>query len=149
MKFYLVWGAGCYTHWTSCNSSARSRLEGNGICTGFAGKKGLIIYTCCFLFLPPSPSELRQRHVTSRPPVPVTPNLAVAARPPPGPTAPTALISAPGGPPERNLSSTSQHHNLPRRNATPTGSPFPGVAEWYTRLVLCFVIKSWGSLKQH
>ncbi|KAK3569219.1 hypothetical protein QTP86_026536 [Hemibagrus guttatus] len=70
--------------------------------------------------------ELRQRHVTPHPPVPVTPNLAVAARPPPGPTAPPALISAPGGPPERNLS-TSQHHNLPRRNATPTGSPFLGV----------------------
>ncbi|XP_034160684.1 endoplasmic reticulum junction formation protein lunapark-A isoform X3 [Pangasianodon hypophthalmus] len=71
--------------------------------------------------------ELRQRHVTPRPPVPVTPNLAVAARPPPGPSAPPALISAPGGPPERNLSSSAQHHNLLRRNATPTGSPAPGV----------------------
>ncbi|GAA6108094.1 endoplasmic reticulum junction formation protein lunapark-A [Tachysurus ichikawai] len=71
--------------------------------------------------------ELRQRHVTPRPPVPVTPNLAVATRPPPGPTAPPALISAPGGPPERNLSTSSQHHNLLRRNATPTGSPSPGV----------------------
>lgn len=71
--------------------------------------------------------ELRQRHVTPRPPVPVTPNLAVAARPPPGPTAPPALISAPGGPPERNLSTSAQHHNLLRRIATPTGSPALGV----------------------
>lgn len=61
-----------------------------------------------------------------RPPVPVTPNLAVAARPPSGPTAPTGVISAPGGPPEKNLSS-SQHHNLLRRNATPTGSPSQGM----------------------
>lgn len=75
------------------------------------------------------PSELRQRHVTPRPPVPVTPNLAVAARPPPGPTAPPALISAPGGPPERNLSTSGQHHNLLRRSATPTGSPAAGVGE--------------------
>ncbi|TSM68871.1 Protein lunapark-A [Bagarius yarrelli] len=70
--------------------------------------------------------ELRQRHVIHRPPVPVTPNLAVAARPPPGPTATSGLISAPGGPPEKNLSS-SQHHNLLRRNATPTGSPTQGM----------------------
>ncbi|XP_060786025.1 endoplasmic reticulum junction formation protein lunapark-A isoform X2 [Neoarius graeffei] len=71
--------------------------------------------------------ELRQRHVTPRPPVPVTPNLAVASRPPPGPTAPPALISAPGGPPEKNLSASAQHQNLLRRNATPTGSPVAGV----------------------
>ncbi|KAM9486506.1 endoplasmic reticulum junction formation protein lunapark-A isoform 2-T3 [Clarias gariepinus] len=71
--------------------------------------------------------ELRQRHMTPRPPVPVTPHLAVVARPPPGPTATAALISAPGGPPERNLSTSAQHHILLRRNATPTGSPAPGV----------------------
>lgn len=78
---------------------------------------------------PPAHTELRQRHVTPRPPVPVTPNLAVVARPPPGPTAPPALISAPGGPPERNLSTSAQNHNLLRRNATPTGPPSPGVGK--------------------
>ncbi|KAF7709573.1 endoplasmic reticulum junction formation protein lunapark-A isoform X2 [Silurus meridionalis] len=71
--------------------------------------------------------DLRQRHVTPRPPVPVTPNPVVAARPPTGTTAAPALISAPGGPPERNLSTSGQQHNLLRRNASPTGSPTSGI----------------------
>ncbi|KAL7865610.1 hypothetical protein SRHO_G00108570 [Serrasalmus rhombeus] len=74
--------------------------------------------------------ELRQRHVTPRAPVAVTPIPAAAARPPPAPTAPAAtpaLISAPGGPPERSLSAAGAHHNLMRRPATPTGTPVPGM----------------------
>ncbi|KAI4893467.1 hypothetical protein NFI96_012872, partial [Prochilodus magdalenae] len=73
--------------------------------------------------------ELRQRHVTPRVPIAVTPNPA-AARPPPAPTAPTAspaLISAPGGPPERSLSAAGAHHNLMKRPATPTGTPVLGM----------------------
>ncbi|XP_076858942.1 endoplasmic reticulum junction formation protein lunapark-A isoform X2 [Brachyhypopomus gauderio] len=82
--------------------------------------------------------ELRQRHVTPRVPVAMTPNPA-ASRPPPGPAAPAGppgpavpagppgLISAPGGPPERSLSAAAAHHNLMRRPATPTGTPVLGM----------------------
>ncbi|XP_062861682.1 endoplasmic reticulum junction formation protein lunapark-A [Trichomycterus rosablanca] len=70
--------------------------------------------------------ELRQRLVTPRAPVALTPNSA-AARPPSAPAAPPALISAPGGPPERGLSASAQHHILLRRSATPTGTPVPGM----------------------
>uniref|UniRef100_A0A8B9LXP5 Endoplasmic reticulum junction formation protein lunapark n=1 Tax=Astyanax mexicanus TaxID=7994 RepID=A0A8B9LXP5_ASTMX len=74
--------------------------------------------------------ELRQRHVTPHAPVAVTPSPAAAARPPrapAGPTASPALISAPGGPPERSLSAAGAHHNLMRRPATPTGTPVAGM----------------------
>uniref|UniRef100_A0A4W4FC29 Endoplasmic reticulum junction formation protein lunapark n=1 Tax=Electrophorus electricus TaxID=8005 RepID=A0A4W4FC29_ELEEL len=73
--------------------------------------------------------ELRQRHVTPRVPVAMTPNPA-ATRPPPSLAAtsgPPGLISAPGGPPERSLSAAAAHHNLMRRPATPTGTPVQGM----------------------
>ncbi|XP_023859383.1 endoplasmic reticulum junction formation protein lunapark-A isoform X1 [Salvelinus sp. IW2-2015] len=70
--------------------------------------------------------ELRQRHVTPRPPVAVTP---AAARPllAPGAThAGPPLHSAPGGPPERILSSEAAQQSLMKRPMTP-GTPVPGV----------------------
>ncbi|XP_066542523.1 endoplasmic reticulum junction formation protein lunapark-A isoform X2 [Hoplias malabaricus] len=74
--------------------------------------------------------ELRQRHVTPHLPATVTPNPAAAARPPPAPSTPaatSALISAPGGPPERNLTAAGAHQNLIRRLTTPTGTPGMGM----------------------
>uniref|UniRef100_A0A4W5MUC8 Endoplasmic reticulum junction formation protein lunapark n=1 Tax=Hucho hucho TaxID=62062 RepID=A0A4W5MUC8_9TELE len=93
--------------------------------------------------------ELRQRHVTPRPPVPVTP--AAAPRPPrplvavtpavasllldPGAThAGPPLHSAPGGPPERVLSEAAQQ-SLMKRPMTP-GTPVPGVGPPLARPVL-------------
>ncbi|XP_041700233.1 endoplasmic reticulum junction formation protein lunapark-A [Coregonus clupeaformis] len=70
--------------------------------------------------------ELRQRHVTPRPPVAVTP---AAARPPLAPGATHAgppLHSAPGGPPERILSAEAAQQSLMKRPMTP-GTPVPGV----------------------
>ena len=88
------------------------------------------------------PLELRQRHVTPRPPVAVTPAAARPPRPPvavtpaaaslllaPGAThAGPPLHSAPGGPPERILSEAAQQ-SLTKRPMTP-GTLVPGVGEW-------------------
>ncbi|KAJ8012744.1 hypothetical protein DPEC_G00046060 [Dallia pectoralis] len=70
--------------------------------------------------------ELRQRHVTPRPPVAV---VSAAARPPlaPGATRSGApLHSAPGGPPERMLSAEAAQQSQMRRPMTP-GTPVSGV----------------------
>lgn len=78
------------------------------------------------------PLELRQRHVTPRPPVAVTP---AAARPllAPGAThAGPPLHSAPGGPPERILSAEAAQQSLMKRPMTP-GTPVPGVGELAAR----------------
>lgn len=76
--------------------------------------------------------ELRQRNVTPKIP-PVAANLAsgATARPPlaSGPTYPgRASHSAPGGPPERNLSAIAAQQSLMRKPVTP-GTPVPGVGE--------------------
>ncbi|XP_052004135.1 endoplasmic reticulum junction formation protein lunapark-A-like [Xyrauchen texanus] len=65
--------------------------------------------------------ELRQRHMTPCPTgrPPLAPVNATAASPAP--------LSAPGGPPEKNLS-TSTPHGLIRRPGTLTGTPAPGMA---------------------
>ncbi|KAK7168604.1 hypothetical protein R3I93_004813 [Phoxinus phoxinus] len=61
--------------------------------------------------------ELRQRLVSPRP----------AGRPPPGPgSVPPTPLSAPGGPPEKGLS-TSTPLGLIRRPGTPAGTPGPGM----------------------
>uniref|UniRef100_A0A8C7RK08 Endoplasmic reticulum junction formation protein lunapark n=1 Tax=Oncorhynchus mykiss TaxID=8022 RepID=A0A8C7RK08_ONCMY len=76
--------------------------------------------------LNPPPPQLRQRNVTPRPPVAVTP---AAARPllAPGAThAGPPLHSAPGGPPERILSAEAAQQSLMKRPMTP-GTPVPGV----------------------
>ncbi|XP_023837273.1 endoplasmic reticulum junction formation protein lunapark-A [Salvelinus sp. IW2-2015] len=92
--------------------------------------------------------ELRQRHVTPRPPVAVTPAAARPPRPPvavtpaaaslllaPGAThAGPPLHSAPGGPPERILSEAAQQ-NLMKRPMTP-GTLVPGVGPPLARPVL-------------
>ncbi|XP_067116166.1 endoplasmic reticulum junction formation protein lunapark-A isoform X1 [Osmerus mordax] len=74
--------------------------------------------------------ELRQRHVTPRPsPAMALPAGSAAARPPLAPGAthagPTPL-SAPGGPPERSLSTGAAQQSLMRRPVTP-GTPVPGL----------------------
>nr|ABW77558.1 lunapark [Salmo salar] len=85
--------------------------------------------------------ELRQRHVTPRPPVALTPAAARPPRPPvavtpaaaslllaPGAThAGPPLHSAPGGPPERILSEAAQQ-SLMKRPMTP-GTLVPGVGD--------------------
>ncbi|XP_010878207.1 endoplasmic reticulum junction formation protein lunapark-A isoform X2 [Esox lucius] len=79
--------------------------------------------------------ELRQRHVTPRPPVAV---ISAAARPPPAPGATRAgqpLHSAPGGPPERILSAEAAQQSLMKRPMTP-GTPVPGVGPPLARPVL-------------
>ncbi|XP_041724605.1 endoplasmic reticulum junction formation protein lunapark-A [Coregonus clupeaformis] len=83
---------------------------------------------------PKPPQELRQRHVTPRSPVAVTP---AAARPPLAPGATRAgppLHAAPGGPPERILSEAAQQ-SLVKRPMTP-GTPVPGVGRPLARPVL-------------
>lgn len=74
--------------------------------------------------------ELRQRNVIPKtPPVVVNPASGAAARPPlaSGPTYPgRASHSAPGGPPERNLSAIAAQQSLMRKPVTP-GTPVPGV----------------------
>ncbi|XP_024143075.1 endoplasmic reticulum junction formation protein lunapark-A isoform X2 [Oryzias melastigma] len=79
--------------------------------------------------LTPKP-ELRQRNVIPKPP-PVVVNSAsgAAARPPlaSGPNYPgRSSHSAPGGPPERNLSAVAAQQSLMRKPVTP-GTPVPGV----------------------
>lgn len=76
--------------------------------------------------------ELRQRNVIPKiPPVVVNPASGAAARPPlaSGPTYPgQASLSAPGGPPERNLSAIAAQQSLMRKPVTP-GTPVLGVGE--------------------
>lgn len=76
--------------------------------------------------------ELRQRNVTPRAmPLLVNPVSPAAARPPvaPGATHSGPLPhSAPGGPPERNLSALAAQQSLMRRPMT-SGTPVPGVGE--------------------
>uniref|UniRef100_A0A671Q386 Protein lunapark-A-like n=1 Tax=Sinocyclocheilus anshuiensis TaxID=1608454 RepID=A0A671Q386_9TELE len=64
--------------------------------------------------------ELRQRHVSPRP----------AGLPPlvPAPAVPPTPLSAPGGPPEKGLS-TSTPHGLIRRPGTPAGTPGQAMGE--------------------
>ncbi|XP_071330980.1 endoplasmic reticulum junction formation protein lunapark-A [Trachinotus anak] len=73
--------------------------------------------------------ELRQRNVIPKTPVVVNPASSAAARPPlaSGPTYPgRSSHSAPGGPPERNLSAIAAQQSLMRKPVTP-GTPVPGV----------------------
>ncbi|KAM3608462.1 uncharacterized protein V6R79_026081 [Siganus canaliculatus] len=74
--------------------------------------------------------ELRQRNVMPKtPPVVVNPASGAASRPPlaSGPNYPgRASHSAPGGPPERNLSAIAAQQSLMRKPVTP-GTPVPGV----------------------
>uniref|UniRef100_A0AAZ3QXE8 Endoplasmic reticulum junction formation protein lunapark n=1 Tax=Oncorhynchus tshawytscha TaxID=74940 RepID=A0AAZ3QXE8_ONCTS len=79
--------------------------------------------------------ELRQRHVTPRPPVALTPAAAPSLLLAPGAThAGPPLHSAPGGPPERILSEAAQQ-NLMKRPMTP-GTLVPGVGPPLARPVL-------------
>lgn len=83
---------------------------------------------CCFFL------ELRHRNVMPKTPsVAVNPaSVAVAAARPPlasGPTYPgRSSHSAPGGPPERNLSAIAAQQSLMRKPVTP-GTPVPGIGE--------------------
>ncbi|XP_068185185.1 endoplasmic reticulum junction formation protein lunapark-A isoform X2 [Antennarius striatus] len=82
------------------------------------------------LHMTPRPGqELRQRNVIPKtPPVVVNPANGAAARPPlaTGPTYPgRSSHSAPGGPPERNLSAVAAQQSLMRKPVTP-GTPVPG-----------------------
>lgn len=74
--------------------------------------------------------ELRQRNVIPKTlPVSVSPASGAAGRPPlaSGPTYPgRSSHSAPGGPPERNLSAIAAQQSLMRKPVTP-GTPVPGV----------------------
>uniref|UniRef100_A0A674DI33 Lunapark, ER junction formation factor n=1 Tax=Salmo trutta TaxID=8032 RepID=A0A674DI33_SALTR len=70
--------------------------------------------------------ELRQRHVTPRPPVAVTPAAARSLLAPGATHAGPPLHSAPGGPPERILSAEAAQQSLMKRPMTP-GTPVPGV----------------------
>ncbi|KAM9851429.1 endoplasmic reticulum junction formation protein lunapark-A [Aulostomus maculatus] len=74
--------------------------------------------------------ELRQRNVVPKtPPVVVNPVNGAAARPPlaTGPSYPgRSSHTAPGGPPERNLSAIAAQQSLMRKPVTP-GTPVPGV----------------------
>lgn len=76
--------------------------------------------------------ELRQRNVTPKTlPASMSPASGAAARPPlaSGPTYPgRSSHSAPGGPPERNLSAIAAQQSLMRKPVTP-GTPVPGVGE--------------------
>lgn len=78
--------------------------------------------------------ELRHRNVMPKTPsVAVNPaSVAVAAARPPlasGPTYPgRSSHSAPGGPPERNLSAIAAQQSLMRKPVTP-GTPVPGIGE--------------------
>ncbi|KAJ8403349.1 hypothetical protein AAFF_G00351210 [Aldrovandia affinis] len=68
--------------------------------------------------------ELRQRNVS-----PQTPAMGTPVGSPRSPLAPGStplLRSAPGGPPERNLSATAAQHSLMRRPMSP-GTPIPGM----------------------
>uniref|UniRef100_A0A8C7WNE9 Endoplasmic reticulum junction formation protein lunapark n=1 Tax=Oryzias sinensis TaxID=183150 RepID=A0A8C7WNE9_9TELE len=81
--------------------------------------------------LTPKPGqELRQRNVIPKlPPVVVNSASGAAARPPlaSGPNYPgRSSHSAPGGPPERNLSAVAAQQSLMRKPVTP-GTPVPGV----------------------
>ncbi|XP_073330366.1 endoplasmic reticulum junction formation protein lunapark-A [Pagrus major] len=84
------------------------------------------------LQMTPKPGqELRQRNVMPKTPsVVVNPaSVAAAARPPlaSGPTYPgRSSHSAPGGPPERNLSAIAAQQSLMRKPVTP-GTPVPGI----------------------
>ncbi|XP_019713194.1 endoplasmic reticulum junction formation protein lunapark-A isoform X1 [Hippocampus comes] len=72
--------------------------------------------------------ELRQRNVIPKTPVAVNPASAVASRPPlsGGPTNPgRSSHSAPGGPPERGLSTAAAQESLMRKPVT-LGTPAPG-----------------------
>nr|XP_029503306.1 endoplasmic reticulum junction formation protein lunapark-A-like isoform X2 [Oncorhynchus nerka] len=101
------------------------------------------------MHMTPKPhQEVRQRHVTPRPPVALTPAAARPPRPPvavtpaaaslllaPGAThAGPPLHSAPGGPPERILSEAAQQ-SLMKRPMTP-GTLVPGVGPPLARPVL-------------
>lgn len=93
-------------------------------------KKCLYIFFCCLPLCFFSLLELRQRNVIPKPP-PVVVNSAsgAAARPPlaSGPNYPgRSSHSAPGGPPERNLSAVAAQQSLMRKPVTP-GTPVPGV----------------------
>nr|XP_046260555.1 endoplasmic reticulum junction formation protein lunapark-A isoform X2 [Scatophagus argus] len=82
---------------------------------------------------PKAGQELRQRNV-----IPKTPASGAAARPPlaSGPTYPgRSSHSAPGGPPERNLSAIAAQQSLMRKPVTP-GTPVPGVGPPLARPVL-------------
>lgn len=76
--------------------------------------------------------ELRHRNVIPKtPPVVVNPASSAVARPPlaSGPTCPgRSSHSAPGGPPERNLSAIAAQQSLMRKPVTP-GTPVLGVGE--------------------
>ncbi|KAI1899518.1 hypothetical protein AGOR_G00062620 [Albula goreensis] len=76
---------------------------------------------------PRAGQELRQRNIAPRTPVMATP--VGVPRPPlvpgPSPSGPP-LHSAPGGPPERNLSAAAAQHSLMRRPMSP-GTPIPGM----------------------
>lgn len=77
-------------------------------------------------------SELRQRHVIpNTPSVTASPASLAVGRPPPAsqPTLPgRASHSAPGGPPERNLSTMAAQQSLMRKPVT-SGTPVPGFGE--------------------
>ncbi|KAJ8416887.1 hypothetical protein AAFF_G00327650 [Aldrovandia affinis] len=79
--------------------------------------------------LPSRPGqELRQRNVAPRAQIAGTP-VSAAARPPlaPGATPSSPLLhSAPGGPPEKNLSAAAAQQSLMRRPMSP-GTPVPGM----------------------
>lgn len=76
--------------------------------------------------------ELRQRNVIpNAPPVTASPASVAGARPPSAsePTLPgRASHSAPGGPPERNLSAVAAQQSLMRKPVT-SGTPVPGFGE--------------------
>uniref|UniRef100_H3C2R2 Endoplasmic reticulum junction formation protein lunapark n=1 Tax=Tetraodon nigroviridis TaxID=99883 RepID=H3C2R2_TETNG len=81
--------------------------------------------------LTPKPGqELRHRNVVPQTtPAPVNSASGAAARPPltSGPAYPgRSTHSAPGGPPERNLSAVAAQQSLMRKSVTP-GTPIPGV----------------------
>lgn len=76
-------------------------------------------------------SELRQRNVAAKTPSVLNPVSSATARPPlaAGPPFPgRSSHSAPGGPPERNLSAGAAQQSLMRKTVTP-GTPVPGVGE--------------------
>lgn len=73
--------------------------------------------------------ELRQRNIAAKTPPVLNPVSSATARPPlvAGPSFPgRSSHSAPGGPPERNLSAGAAQQSLMRKTVTP-GTPVPGV----------------------
>lgn len=102
---------------------------------GLLFTKKVTIYSGVFSFVADqcasfSLLELRQRNVIPKlPPVVVNSASGAAARPPlaSGPNYPgRSSHSAPGGPPERNLSAVAAQQSLMRKPVTP-GTPVPGV----------------------